>query len=459
MPALLLLIPSLILFLSLFFTYKSLASYKNGILFAVSLPPHAIEHPQLQEIQKQYNKNFNLASTVQLISFVPLLFLAQLFAIQIIYFFLWIISVVLIMIIPFRKAFRATLQLKRQEQWFVGEKKIIRADLRAAQLKNKGAASPLLFIIPLGLSLLLTYWAGTQEEQLYGVGIAAIITTLLFLGVVIMQRRSRSIVYSENSEINIALNQHRRRLTTYQFFWLAIFENLHFYFLALLLLNDNEPMASLWLSVVIGFSLLPMLIIVLVYQRIGSMRREMLALDGNHIYSDDDEYWGNGFTYHNPFDKSVLVPKRVGIGETINTGTLTGKIIMGGVVGLLAVVIVGVSFLAVRSELSSPTLTINEQEEIAIQYPMYSYTFNLQDIQELTLVDSIPSGVKSNGEATSKYARGHFKLKELGKSRLYVYKNNPPYISLKLADQYIFYNDIDPAVTQKLYEQLQQQLQ
>src|SRR5690606_22936453 len=110
---------------------------------------------------------------------------------------------------------------------------------------------------------------------------------------------------------------------------------------------------------------------------------------------------------------------------------------MGGILGLLVAVIVGVSFLAIRSELNSPTLTINEQSEINIHYPMYSYSFSAQDIQELTLVDSIPSGMKSNGEATSKYARGHFKLKELGKSRLYVYKNNPPYISIKLEDQYI----------------------
>src|SRR5690606_157819 len=126
-------------------------------------------------------------------------------------------------------AFRATLQLKRQEQWFVGERKMIHADLRAAQLKNKGAATPQLFILPLALSLLLTLWAGSKDGGLYGVGIAAIVTTLLFLAIVIMMRRSRSIVYSENSDINIALNQHRRRLSTYLFFWLAIFETLHFY--------------------------------------------------------------------------------------------------------------------------------------------------------------------------------------------------------------------------------------
>jgi hypothetical protein len=48
---------------------------------------------------------------------------------------------------------------------------------------------------------------------------------------------------------------------------------------------------------------------------------------------------------------------------------------------------------------------------------MYSFDFDLADIEELTLVDNIPTGMKTKGEATDKYSRGHFRLKELGKIR------------------------------------------
>ncbi|WP_342439494.1 DUF5808 domain-containing protein [Paenibacillus sp. FSL L8-0436] len=38
----------------------------------------------------------------------------------------------------------------------------------------------------------------------------------------------------------------------------------------------------------------------------------------------------NGTTYNNPNDRSIMVPKRIGIGTTINIGTKTGKYIYYG---------------------------------------------------------------------------------------------------------------------------------
>ncbi|MCJ8012154.1 hypothetical protein MUG84_10400 [Paenibacillus sp. KQZ6P-2] len=48
-------------------------------------------------------------------------------------------------------------------------------------------------------------------------------------------------------------------------------------------------------------------------------------------------------------------------------------------------------------------------------------------------------------------------MKELGKSRLYIFKN-PPYIRMKLDDVYIFYNEKDPLQTKQVFEQLQKQM-
>lgn len=90
-----------------------------------------------------------------------------------------------------------------------------------------------------------------------------------------------------------------------------------------------------------------------------------------------------------------------------------------------------------------------------IRYPMYSFDFNLTDIKDLKLVDAIPGGEKTNGEATNQYARGHFRLKKVGKARLYVYKNNPPSIRIQLEDVTIYYNEKDPQQTKRLFESLQ----
>ncbi|TVY01450.1 PH domain-containing protein [Cohnella terricola] len=282
-------------------TYKPQAKYKNGMLFAVMLPAHAMDHEGIRDIQARFNKQFNRTGAWIALSLIPFLLLIRWHTYQSIYFFAWIFAICFVFVVPFRRAFRDTLALKRENDWFVGKK---------------------------------------------------------------------------------------------------------------------------------------------------------LEQDGTVVYTDDDEYWGNGFTYHNPHDKRILVTKRVGIGQTVNTATGVGKLIIWGTVGVSAALLIGVSFMLIRSELTSPTLTVTPEHRIEIKYPMYSYDFDMADVKEIALVDSVPSGMKTNGEGTNQVARGHFRLKDLGKARLYIFKNNPPYIRIKLEDVYIFYNDKDPRVTEQLYEQL-----
>lgn len=194
---------------------------------------------------------------------------------------------------------------------------------------------------------------------------------------------------------------------------------------------------------------------------LAAKRKQGWFVGGEHGTPDDpvgDSYWSNGFTYHNPNDKRMFVPKRVGIGETINTGTPAGKWLFGGLIGLAAAVMLGVCLLLVLSEIKPPVLTVTEDQHIRIDYPLYAFGFALSDIEQLTLEEEVPSGRRTNGEATGKVARGHFKLNDLGKARLYIYRDRPPYIRIKLKDSYVFYNEENPQDTRALYERIEQAL-
>lgn len=57
--------------------------------------------------------------------------------------------------------------------------------------------------------------------------------------------------------------------------------------------------------------------------------------DENVTYKNDDDYWKFGFIYYNKNNPSVFVEKRMGIGVTINAGTLTGMIIYIGIIVLI----------------------------------------------------------------------------------------------------------------------------
>lgn len=454
MLSVILLVAAFICFIALFVTYKPQAKYNNGMLFAVTLPAHVMDDAHIRNIQGQFNKQFKKASIYMVVCLVPFVLLHYLMSYQIIYFFVWISVFFIVMVMPFRRAFRDTLALKRENEWFVGTKRIIQSDLRVAHLKNQRSASLWLFTIPFAMAIGMMLWAASGETPFFGVTSGGLVVTVLFLLVSILMRRSKAKVYSANSEVNVSLNQARRRSISYVWLLMAIAENIHFLFIYFLLINENADMNGVWITIILLFTIIPVGIIFYVYRKIQALEQEVLAQDGKVIYTDDDEYWANGISYHNPNDTSIFVTKRIGIGETVNTATWVGKLFVWGSIGLTAVLIIGVSFMLIRSELTSPTLSITSEYQVEINYPMYSFDFNIADIEELKLVDSIPSGMKTNGEATGQYARGHFRSKELGKTRMYIYKKNPPYIRIKLEDVYIFYNEKDPVLTQQLFEQL-----
>ncbi len=56
-------------------------------------------------------------------------------------------------------------------------------------------------------------------------------------------------------------------------------------------------------------------------------------------YPDDDRHWLGGFIYNNPDDPNVLVPKRYGLGWTINFGHPGGRALMIGLLLLILVLI------------------------------------------------------------------------------------------------------------------------
>jgi len=432
------------------------------MLFAVTLPAHAMEHPALVNIQSRFKRQFMQVSLWMGAAVIPLVAMnawKDYEGFSFIYFFLWLAVFLFVIVVPFRRAFRATLALKREQEWFVGKKNVVHSDLRVARLKNAKSAPIGLFVIPLAMSVGTLLWAMSEDETYAGIAYVGILTTFVFLLVSFYMRRTKAKVYSENSDINLSLNQARRRSLSYMWLMVAIVENLHFPLVYLFIQEDNASLAGVWLAAAVLFSAIPVVILILTYRRIHAREQEVLSQDGQAIYSDDDEYWANGFTYHNPYDRAVFVPKRVGIGETVNTATLTGKMIAWGSIGLVAATIIVVSFLLIRSELTSPTLTLTADRQVEIDYPMYNYDFSLADIEQLDLVDQVPKGFKTNGESKSNVARGKFSLNGLGATRLYIYKNNPPYIRMKLKSTYIFYNDQDPERTKQLYAQLRNSMQ
>ena len=58
------------------------------------------------------------------------------------------------------------------------------------------------------------------------------------------------------------------------------------------------------------------------------------------VFRDDDRYWFGGIFYNNPDDPAVFVPKRLGLGWTVNFGNPRGKLVLIGTLLLPPVLLI-----------------------------------------------------------------------------------------------------------------------
>ncbi len=107
---------------------------------------------------------------------------------------------------------------------------------------------------------------------------------------------------------------------------------------------------NMWLFLSLMGGLLIVLVLALLWHPQRSRTRANTPADRqptSAVFRDDDRYWYGGIFYNNPDDPAVFVPKRFGLGWTLNFGHPQGKLFLIGmlllplVIALLTVLISG----------------------------------------------------------------------------------------------------------------------
>ena len=179
----------------------------------------------------------------------------------------------------------------------------------------------------------------------------------------------------------------------------------------------------------------------------------MLKNSDAPIYVDEDEYWINGY-YYNPKDRKSTVEKRVGVGTTGNLAAKGGSLTIYGSMIFVVVLMGSLIFLFVWMDFATFQMEIGDSV-VEIEAPLYDYEFQLSDVTEISLSDTLPEGgVRTNGAATSTYYLGNFRFNSYGNSKVYLYKGYPPYIIIKLKDKTVFFNTKSKEETLDYYNKL-----
>lgn len=455
-----LLIPAIIILACLAGIYLMQAFPRKQLWFGVTLPAKAMNDPRFEQLRKEYITLYTIYILIAAAALIPFYWMKQSASLAFIYFIIWSVFMFFLSPAPYRHIHFKAIAIKRAENWFGKSKKAIHIKKNLEELASKRPLPHYWFLLPIIMALPLVYLAGSSELVLVKwSGIASVAMTLILFLLNLAFTKERVLLYSRNPLANMAIHQAARQYWSILWLCMAIFEAINAYVAYFVLSEGTSIGSTLWTCGIFIISLVPLLSIFYTYHRIRTLEYKYAHTNGNIDTVDEDYYWGTGLVYHNPNDNKVWVKKRFGAGTTVNTATKSGKLLHYGAYALVLAIVIPVAVLIIRSDANAPQLTIHEDGTVHISDITYSYDFKLSDIEEAVLEEKMPSGFRSNGIATSEYARGNFNLTDLGKAKLYVFKNSPPYIIIKLQDIYVIYNESEPDKTKETFQMLIQHLE
>jgi uncharacterized membrane protein len=95
-----------------------------------------------------------------------------------------------------------------------------------------------------------------------------------------------------------------------------------------------------WAPLVVALPILTAVVVAIVVMARNNRERDEGEEDTGLIHRDDDKHWRGGLFYINRDDRALLVPRRFGLGWTLNFGNPATAMLLAGVVALISLVIV-----------------------------------------------------------------------------------------------------------------------
>ena len=346
-------------------------------------------------------------------------------------------------------------EVKRKNHWLLPNKHILNIDTELTKAKSKMPISKWWFLIALFIGISPFILNLINKNEYFSTAVictgSSIAGTLILFIIYMIYVKGRTIVYCDESKINIACNKVYKRTWSIIYTLLAILQSIInttlYVFMLLPRVNENVFLIAITLPIII-------VVLGIVYgnRRIINMQNQLISVAENPIYVDSDEYWINGMSYKNPYDNRVVVEPGIGTKPVYNLATKNGRLITYGTNIFVVVSVLTIILMMLYFELYGFNMKIIDNS-VKINAPLYGIEFNVEDIEKVEIVDKLKVKLRINGIGMDEYSVGNFNVEGYGKCKLYIYNDVKPYILIKSNDEIIFINGENEEETLRYYNE------
>ena len=289
-------------------------------------------------------------------------------------------------------------EVKRKNHWLLPNKHILNIDTELTKAKSKMPISKWWFLIALFIGISPFILNLINKNEYFSTAVictgSSIAGTLILFIIYMIYVKGRTIVYCDESKINIACNKVYKRTWSIIYTLLAILQSIInttlYVFMLLPRVNENVFLIAITLPIII-------VVLGIVYgnRRIINMQNQLISVAENPIYVDSDEYWINGMSYKNPYDNRVVVEPRIGTNPVYNLATKKGRLINYGTNIFVAVSVLTIILMMLYFKLYGFNMKIIDNS-VKINAPLYGIEFNVEDIEKVEIVDKLKVKLRIN---------------------------------------------------------------
>lgn len=424
------------------FTMRTAQNPNGDILLGVSLSAAHRETEIVSTLCKAYSAACHRVLLLFAFLMLPGLLFYRYSSITMIYLFVYICALLFACERVLRKYNRTLMEIKQKNGWTCGKQVYVCADTELARLKQTFPVKKIWFAISgiISVAFTLNFALLPVMMQWNLPNFASLGVWLFCFAMYHVVCHSRNRIYSENAEINLALNH------VYQHEWTRVFAILSYaglpagIYVAVCYRGASLVTASIVYGVAV--SLLTCMPMLGAFLKVRNLRNRLNAQSDAAYMTDEDAFW-RGSVYRNPNDARLFVEKRIGIGLTTNEAHPAARVFNG----VITLVIVGCLLLAVSMiPYDFAPIALSCDGDVLTASALWKDRTILRDeILQAELLETLPRMSKIDGMSAEQMRAGTFYLPDYGNAEVFVRPKLPPFLMLRLQDDRLFLLGSDEA--------------
>ena len=358
---------------------------------------------------------------------LPLLRKGEL-SLSIIYMTLWCTALIWWDFKIIKKYANRMYDLKLNKGWQTPVKKtVLEVDTVVSRMKKTMPVSEIWLAVPVWICIGSFVWWFYCAAEYKVLLISLLFNVLAFLFFCYMYHRmahGKLKVYSEESDLNYALNRVSKRAWTGCVIWEASLL-CGFQFITTLLLHlymtsvaaGKENLTGLLTGLIVCSALSIILFLIVFFVAAGKVKqaKKELAAAADFSYAEDEDvYWKNGY-YYNPGDTNTFVENR-SLGISTNMATKWGPATKWILIGTFILCIgLGIAMLPIDFGTMKMQVGVDSLELQGCLY--YKETLPFDEVTEVYLLPERPESSRVWGTGTDRFAMGDFYFKGYGNGK------------------------------------------